>query len=38
MAWINDAEENTKESLKNSDFPPAQGWAGKIDRAKRLIL
>ncbi len=27
-----------RESLKNSDFPPAQGCAGKIDRAKRLIL
>jgi len=26
------------ESLKNSDFPPAQGCAGKINRAKRLIF
>ena len=28
----------TREGLKNSDLPPAQGCAGKIDRCKRLIL
>jgi len=27
-----------REGLKNSDLPPAQGCAGKINRCKRLIL
>ncbi len=35
---MNESQAIKKEGLKNSDLPPAQGCAGKIDRAKRLIL
>ena len=34
----NGRREFVKEGLKNSDLPPVQGCASKIDRDERLIL